>query len=247
MKNSQIENLIQITNEMLETKYPLAKFAFLAGSIIRGEGTAFSDLDIVIIFEDLPNAYRESFYFKDFPVETFVHTPETLNYFFELDAKERIPSLAQMVSEGIEVPGKTELSKTLKNLANETLKYPPQITKEEIRIFQYWITDLIDDIREPRSKLELTAVGTRLYEAIADCYLRTNNLWSAKGKSIPRNLKKHSPEFYQDFTSSFEELFALGKTEKIINLAENLLAPHGGFMFDGIRLDAPSDWRKPIE
>lgn len=107
--NISIEKLTEITKQILQKKYPNAEFAFLAGSYIRGEATAFSDLDIVVIFENLPNAYRESFYFQDFPVETFVHDPETLNFFFEQDAERGIPSLPQMVSEGIAVPTETEL------------------------------------------------------------------------------------------------------------------------------------------
>ncbi|NJM54129.1 MAG: nucleotidyltransferase domain-containing protein [Blastocatellia bacterium] len=67
MRNESFENLIYITKEILQTKYSSAEFVFLAGSIIRGEGTKYSDLDIVVIFENLPNAYRESFYFQDFP------------------------------------------------------------------------------------------------------------------------------------------------------------------------------------
>jgi len=64
----------------------------LAGSIVRGEGTPHSDLDLVVIFDRLPNAYRESFYFGDLPVEAFVHDPETLNYFlFEVDRSSGIP------------------------------------------------------------------------------------------------------------------------------------------------------------
>ena len=139
------------------------------------------------------------------------------------------------------------MSENLKKLANEFLNNPPQITKDEIRTFQYWITDLIDDIRQPRSKTELTATGTRLYEAISDCYLRTNNQWSAKGKTIPRKLQKHNLGFYQKFTESFEELFVDGKTERVIKLAEDLLEKYGGFIFDGIRLDAPPDWKKIIK
>ena len=234
-----LSDLIKITNEILQTKYPSAELAFLAGSIVRGEGTAFSDLDIVVIFENLPTAYRELFYFQGFPVETLAHTVETLNYFFEMDAKSGIPSLQQMVAEGIEVPNKGELSAKLKKIANEFLNNPPKISEAEIRTFQYWITDLIDDIRQPRSKTELTATGTRLYEAISDCYFRTNGLWSAKGKTIPRKLQNHSLEFYQEFTRSFEELFVDGKPEKVINLAENLLEKHFSTVFEYITTSTP--------
>ena len=163
MRDESLENLIKITQEILQVKYPSAEFAFLAGSIVRGEGTAFSALDIVVIFENLTNAYRESFYFQEFPVETFVHTVETLNYFFEIDAKDGIPSLQQMVAEGIEVPNKCELSAKLKKIANEFLNNPPQISDDELRTFRYGITDLVNDIREPRSKSELTALSAQCF------------------------------------------------------------------------------------
>lgn len=248
MKNQPpLDELIEITNEILQTKYRAAEFAFLSGSIVRGEGTAFSDLDIVVIYKELPNAFRESFYFRKFPVETFVHTPETLNYFiFDFDRPSTVGSLASMVSEGIEVPKKSELSEQLKRLANEYLAHPPKISEDEKRNLRCRITDLVDDIRAPRSKEELTASGAEFYLVLADFYFRANGFWSAKNKSIPRQFEKANPDLRQKFCASFEELFVAGKPEKVIELAEELLAPHGGFLFDGLRLDASADCRKPI-
>ncbi len=247
-KPPPLDELIEITNEILQTKYPSAEFAFLAGSIVRGEGTAFSDLDVVIIYKELLNAFRESFYFRKFPVETFVHTPETLNYFiFDFDRPSTVGSLARMVSEGIEVPKKTDLSEKLKRLANQYLAYPPKISEDEKRDMRCRITDLVDDIRAPRSKEELTASATVLYTLLADFYFRVNGFWSAKSKSIPRNLQKINPELRQKFRASFEELFVAGKPEKVVELAKELLEPHGGFMFDGLRLDSSPDCKKPLE
>jgi len=242
-----LDALIEITKEILRVKYREAEFAFLAGSIVRGEGTAFSDLDIVVIYKELPNAFRESFYFRNYPVETFVQTPETLNCFFETNAENFVPSLAAMVAEGIEVPAKTDLSARLKDLANENLRRPPVISDEEIRDARAWLTDLIDDIRAPRSKEELTATGTTLYAALATFYLRTNGVWAAKSKSIPRALLKLNPDFQQQFCAGFERLFVAGETETVIKLTEELLALHGGFLFDGLRLDASPDCRKSLE
>jgi predicted nucleotidyltransferase len=247
IEQNSLDKLIEVTKEILNTKYPSAEFAFLAGSILRGEGTAFSDLDIIIIFADLPDPYRESFYFQGFPVETFVHTPDSLNAFFERDGKDGVPSLAVMVSEGVVVPNEKELSNSLKQTAEEILANPPPLTKSEIDILRYQVTDLLDDIRDPRSKAELIGAGTGHYQDLADFYLRTNGYWSAKRKSVPRYLNKANPEFCQRFVDSFEELFALGRTEKVIELAEELLNQHGGLFFDGFRLEASGDWRKTNE
>src|SRR5256885_4839471 len=103
-------SLVKVAREIFARKYPDARVLFLAGSIVRGEGTPHSDLYLVVIFDKLTRAYRESFHFQRFAVEAFVHDPETLSYLlFEVDRPTGIPSLAQMILEGIEVPEPNEV------------------------------------------------------------------------------------------------------------------------------------------
>ena len=238
----------QVTREIFERKYPDASVIFLAGSIVRGESTPFSDLDLVVIFDKLPAAYRESFSFQGFPIEAFVHDPETLNYFIcDVDRPSGIPSLAQMILEGIEVPMPNDLSRCLKQLATSVMQLgPPGLKEEEIRKLRYDLTNLVDDIRQPRSRDELVASGTELYAALADYYLRTNMHWSAKGKSIPRILRQANADLCLRYAASFDELFAHGRPESAVALVEEILRPRGGFLFDGHRLEAPADYRKPL-
>lgn len=84
---------------------------------MRGEATAESDLDIVVVYERLPNAYRESFVYGGWPVEAFVHDAETLAEFFESDRRRGVPALMSMVWEGLEVPEACEFSARLKRRA----------------------------------------------------------------------------------------------------------------------------------
>src|ERR1700760_3718231 len=62
-------------------RYPSASVGFCGGSVVRGEGFPLSDLDVVVLFEHVANAWRESFYFEGWPVEVFAHDAETLAYF----------------------------------------------------------------------------------------------------------------------------------------------------------------------
>jgi hypothetical protein len=73
---------IEVARDLLAVRYPEALLAFVAGSLSRGEGTAFSDIDVVLVFEKLEQAWRESFTFQDWPVEVFAHDLQTLRYFF---------------------------------------------------------------------------------------------------------------------------------------------------------------------
>lgn len=226
-------------------KYPDADVIFLAGSVVRGEGTKTSDLDIVVVYESLSNAYRDSYFYGGWPVEAFVHDPQTFNYFIQkVDAPTGVPSLAAMASEGIELPSATVLSHRIKDMANDyLLAGPAQWSAKEIDSSRYLISDLIEDLREPRSQSEMYAAAIQLYNAISNHYFRSKGLWSAKGKTIPRRLREIDATFAGKFESAFESVFAQGKTEDSIALADDLLSAHGGFLFEGHRLEAPQEWK----
>jgi nucleotidyltransferase-like protein len=243
-----MKDLIKITKQILDDRYPDADVIFLAGSLLRGEGTPYSDLDLIVIFKQLPRAWRESFNFQGYPVEAFVHDPETFNYFiFEFGITSGQSAMAHMVAEGVEVPGPTDISQSLKRITADLIAAgPPELSDEDERKLRYMITNLIDDIRQPRSKEELVASGAELYGSLANYYFRANGLWSAVNKSIPRRLGKANPELFLRFREGFEELFAGGRSDKVITLAEEILKPHGGFLFDGYKHEASPECRKPL-
>lgn len=235
--------------EIFRTRHAGARVLFLAGSVMRGEGTPASDLDIVVVYEHLPVAYRESFIHRGWPVETFVNDVETLNYYLqESDPKTGFPSMANMVLEGREIPEPSEFSQDMKRLAAAALAAgPPVWNEEDLRRMRYMLTDGVDDIRCPLGDAELVAAGARLYEAVADFYLRSRALWSAKGKAIPRRLREVDADFAARFCEAFETLFASKCPEGVVALVEEMLEPFGGFLFDGYKLDAESDKRKPLD
>lgn len=243
-----MEDLIRITRQILDDRYPTAGVILLAGSLVRGEGTPYSDLDLIVIFDQLPHAWRESFEFQGYPVEAFVHDPETLNYFlFEANRTSKAPSMARMVLEGVEVPGPTDISQSLKRIAADIIASgPSEIGDEDERWLRYSITNLIDDIRQPRSREELVASGAELYGALANYYFRTNGLWPAVNKSIPRAFGKADSDLFSRFREGFDQLFANGLSDKVIMLAEEILKHRGGFLFDGYKQDASPTCRKPL-
>ena len=240
------ELIIDTAKAIHAERYKDAAAIFAAGSIVRGDATPFSDLDLVVVYVRLPNAYRESFRFADYPVEAFVHDPETLEYFFlEVDRPSGVPALPQMVVEGIEIPGPTEMSQKLKQRAAAVIKAgPPALDSDSERRMRYFVSDLLDDLRAPRSLDELIGTGARLYEHLADYHLRRRGLWSAKGKAIPRVLHQKDAALYAVYSDAFTALFTRGHSEPVIRLTEELLRESGGPLFDGYRADAPSTWRR---
>ena len=43
-----MEDLIRITRRIFDGRYPTANVILLAGSLLRGEGTPYSDLDLIV-------------------------------------------------------------------------------------------------------------------------------------------------------------------------------------------------------
>lgn len=242
------DKFVKITKELKAIRFPDAHVVFLAGSIIRGEETPSSDVDLVVLYQHVPSAYRESFYFQGFPVECFVHDPETLNYFFyEIDRVSGYCSLANMVLEGIEIPKISKFSQAIKQQATLIMELGPlRLSKEDIDKLRYDITNLIDDLRHPRNSHELMATGTALYEALANYCLRANHQWAARGKAIPRALQKYDPALNIKFNECFARLIASGQSETVIALSEELLKPNGGFLFEGHKRIAPEQFRKAL-
>lgn len=244
MKNK--DSAVATAKQIFEDRYKDATVAFCAGSYIRGEATEYSDIDLVVLYPCVDCAWRESFVFNGWPVEAFIHDPDTLRYFFsEVDIPSGVPSLPNIVAEGVQVPHECVDGAVFKTVARELLeKGPAQLSEDTDRNIRYNITDLVDDLRNPRSKSEAISTGVRLYEVLANYYFRSRKIWSASGKSIPRRLRSVDAEIARKFESGFENLFSNGIADEVILLTQELVAPQGGFNFDGYKRIAPKEWRK---
>jgi hypothetical protein len=136
-------------------------------------------------------------------------------------------------------------SAALKQLAASLIAAgPPGLDAEAEQRARYAVTDLVDDLRDARSHDERVASGALLYEQLADYHLRRLKLWSARGKAIPRALRRADPVLCARYCHSFDSLFRDDDAREVIELAEDLLAPAGGWLFEGFRSDAPAAWRK---
>jgi len=52
-----------------------------------------------------------------------------------------------------------------------------------------------------------------------------------------------NPDLYAKYCQAFEELFGRQETASVCALAEEVIHAHGGWLFDGYKLEASPDWR----
>ena len=233
-------NPLQTIRKLIKERYSNAKTVFWAGSASQNQGTSASDLDLIIVFESLPHAYRETFIYDEWPIDAFIHDTDTLRYFFEESRTGNgISGLSYMILHGCEVTDPSAFSENIKTLAQKVLDAGPAVwDKKQIDKERFLITDVLDDIKYPASRDEQIVSAARLLEVLGQYYFRSQNKWCASGKSLIRYLQKDNYDLALEFNQSFESLFQRGDTLGIENLVQKILAPHGGLLWDGFRSDA---------
>ncbi|MCR2821137.1 nucleotidyltransferase domain-containing protein [Lederbergia panacisoli] len=229
-------NPIQAATQFIEERFPNCQGALLAGSIVRGEATETSDLDIVIFDKALETAFRESLVALGWPIETFVHNLSSYKYFFQQDYERARPSLPKMVSEGIVIKDEG-IIQTIKGEANELLNRGPEKWSEEtVTMKRYFITDTLDDFIGSKNRDEDIFIANALADLVHEFVLRINGRWIGSSKWVMRALKKYDATFTDEFVVAFDEFYRLGEKGKIIILVDKVLEPYGGRLFDGFSL-----------
>lgn len=235
---------LAIARGVFHARYDGASFAYVAGSIMRGEGTYLSDVDLVVIYDHLEAARRESFIAENVPIEAFVHDRETLAWFVKEDVLRGRPSILNMVAEGEIIGQEHDRAEDLRTEISDVLaKGPPPLSPDALNALRYELTDAIDDLRGNRTLGEAIAIGASLHPKLVELALRGRGCWNAMGKWAPRLLNEVDTGLADRFERAFQALFTSGDVFSVIELVEAELAPHGGTLFDGDCRAAPGSWR----
>ncbi len=227
---------IEIAQKLIHKHFPECQCALLAGSVVRGEATPSSDLDVVILDDSIPNSYRRSFLFQGWPVEVFVHNLSSYKQFFQKDCERGTPSMPRMVAEGV-ILKDTGIIQPIKVEAKALLeKGPTPWSQETINMKRYFITDLIDDLLGCPYRFEQLFIVNTLADRLQEFVLWTNGRWIGSSKWSYRALKQYDSAFTNTFMEAFEHYYKKNDYSKIIHLADSILEPHGGRFFEGFQL-----------
>lgn len=227
---------MEAAEKFIQKYFSRCNGALLAGSIVRGEATDTSDLDIVIFDEAVPTSYRESFIEFDWPIEVFVHNASSYKPFFESDRERARPSLPRMVSEGI-ILRDDGIIELIKKEAVVLLKEgPEQWSEETVHIKRYFLTDTLDDFIGCSNRAEEIFIANSLAELLSEFVLRTNRRWIGTSKWTIRSLKAFDEDFTNQFVEAFDTYYTTGDKGRVIYLVEAAMEPFGGRLLEGFSL-----------
>lgn len=136
----------------LKKHHPKALCAFVAGPMLRGEATAASDIDIIVLYDDaFQNIHRDSVIEDGWPIEFFVHNTKANDFFIEKDRQSGRCLTAHMLVTGLVLPHENALSQERRVTAQKVIDLgPPPLTDMQIEDRRYFITDSIDDLETHR-------------------------------------------------------------------------------------------------
>ncbi|WP_313894868.1 nucleotidyltransferase domain-containing protein [Psychrobacillus sp.] len=235
MKTNRLEPF-EAAKEFISLHFPNCQGAVLAGSVVRGEATHTSDLDIVVFSKDLISAYRESLIVGGWPIEVFAHNFSSYKNYFESDCKRAKPSLPKMVAEGLLLVD-SGIMESIQSEARQLLANgPEQWSSDTITMKQYFITDALDDFIGSTKRDEEIFIAGSLATLTSEFVLRTNGKWIGESKWIVRALRNYDDKFAERFVEAFDLYYKTGDKHKVINIVENILEHYGGRLFDGFSL-----------
>lgn len=229
-------NPIEAAKRFINKSFPNCQGAVLAGSVVRGEETDTSDLDIVVFEKSITSSYRESLIDFGWPIEIFVHNLTSYKQFFEMDYKDAKPSMQRMLLEGIILKDEGIID-SIKEEAKEILdKGPERWTEEIITTKRYFLTDVLDDFIGCNNRGEEIFIANTLAELIHEFVLRTNGCWIGSSKWVVRALKHYDVKFTEEFIEAFDTFYKTGEKRKVVELSKMVLEPYGGRLFEGFSL-----------
>ncbi|KHE72126.1 nucleotidyltransferase domain-containing protein, partial [Halobacillus sp. BBL2006] len=208
--------------------FPDCQGALLSGSVVRGEATKTSDLDIVIFDDKISSSYRESSYEYGWAIEVFVHNFSSYKEFFDSDIERARPSMPRMVSEGVVLKEDRRIE-ALKQEAIQILDEGPKPwTEEDIRLKRYFLTDTLDDFIGSADRAEGIFIAQALSEQTAEFVLRTNRQWAGSSKWWVRALLQFDKELTQRLIGAFDHYYRMNEKEEVIEMVDEVLHPYGG-------------------
>lgn len=187
-----------LVERFIAATYPRASIAVVAGSTARGERTRTSDIDLLLLGEELFEAESQTseaatHAFDGEIFEVFAYTREGFREWAERGIAQHRPVTLHMLVEGTVIRDDGS-SPSLRAQWGAILDAGPSLDAAESAFRRYVITDVLDDLRDATDPLEQRVLASVLFERIAELMLLTEGRWIATGKWLPRRLRALSVE-----------------------------------------------------
>ncbi|GAA3643504.1 nucleotidyltransferase domain-containing protein [Microlunatus ginsengisoli] len=232
---------VATARELVVERFPQARQAWLAGSVVLGLATETSDLDIPVLL-DAVEVHRETLRYRGWPVELFVHTEASIHQFLALDLARRRPSLARMISTGVPLVSGTAGDGVRRECAAVLAAGPGFLDAVGLAYARYTLTDQLDDLAGGAAPPVRDAIAFDVWRGSAELLLACAGRWTGTGKWLVREVQALDEDDGSDYANRLHDGLheALdGRPDALTVVADEILQQAGGRLGDGFYLNAP--------
>ncbi|MFD7876797.1 nucleotidyltransferase domain-containing protein [Streptomyces sp. NPDC059766] len=228
-----MDDPVLTARELVRDRFPAARAAFLAGSVLTDRRTTTSDLDIVVLLDGPPAPFRENLVYHGWPVELFVQTEAAWHDFADQETAKRSSPLLAMCAEGMLLVDTDGLGAALQDEARERLAAgPPPLSDRERDYERYILSDLLDDLRGCTDPAERVYLVAHTVQRASELVLLVGGHWLGKGKWLSRRLAAADPGLHRALSEAATQAIA-GDTKGFAAVVTEVLDLAGGPLWDG--------------
>ncbi|WP_275466575.1 nucleotidyltransferase domain-containing protein [Streptomyces noursei] len=219
--------------ELVQDRFPTARAAFLAGSVLTDRRTPTSDLDIVVLLDGPPAPSRESLVYRGWPVELFVQTETVWHNYADQETAKRSSPLLSMCADGRLLVDADGLGASLQDEARKRLAAgPPPLSDSEREYQRFFLTDLLDDLRGCTDPAERVYLVSHMLQRASEFVLLVGGHWLGGGKWLSRRLAAADPGVHRALSEAAMQAIA-GDAEVFAAVVTEVLDLAGGPLWDG--------------
>ncbi|HWK77334.1 nucleotidyltransferase domain-containing protein [Microbacterium sp.] len=212
---------VDLAERFIAARFPKASIAVIGGSTSRGERTRTSDIDLLLIGDDLlPGGEIGAALTLEFEreaFEVFAYTPQGFDEWAQRSVAQHRPVIVHMLVEGTPVRAGVELV-TLRATWSERLDRGPSVDAHEL-----------DDLRDATDPLERRVIAATVFERTAELMLLTAGRWIGTGKYLPRRLRELPAERVDELAVPYLS----GDFDQLADAVERELDAAGGRLQSG--------------
>jgi predicted nucleotidyltransferase len=237
----EVHDAVATGRALVAERFPDARAAWLAGSVVSGDATPTSDLDITVLLPGPPAPFRESLEYDGWPVELFVHTRQTVARWIAKDIERRRPTLARLISTGVVLLDDDGVGAALaEGCASLLAAGPGPVSDADRDSMRYALTDILDDLADCTEPVLSAAVAFAAWEQAVRLLLAIDGRWWGTGKWLVRELRAYDAAHGTSYALRLHAgLGAALELDPVLLtiVAEEILDAAGGPLWVGYRVE----------
>lgn len=226
--------------DLLRDRFPEALAAYLGPGVLSPARTPTSDLDIVVIRAGGHPVFRETVRHAGWPVELFVQTPGSFEWFVAREVAGRHSPLLAMVGLGeLLVDADGTGARLQADARRRWAAGPPPASVDDLADLRYQLSDALDDLDGATDPDEVLFIATTVFTEAATLALTAAGSWLGAGKWLSRRLRDIDPPLHGALTAAMRAA-AGGDPRPLRQAAYGVLGRAGGRLMEGYHRPAPA-------